>query len=174
MATGTFWQRSWFSDQFWQRGWQLIGSLTPGQTAARIRFGWGFTGITRVEESFLRLSLQNFIMGVATTIGNQTEEPPSPRVHPEDIDPPSQRWLYWAGCGIQMVTIEPTATYAYWKSTDPQEPQGTKGMVTTRGVFIPDGQFLNIWATWEAFEDWPSSGWANVWWWSSVLVQHPT
>ena len=174
MPTSTLWQRSWNDDQNWQRGWRLIGSLVHGQTLLRIRLGFGYTGVTRVEESFLRMSLQSWTFGVCTVIGNQLETPPSPRADPEDIDPPGQRWLWWESRNTQLVQIEPTSTIAYWKSSEPQEPVDIKSMVSTKALTFGEGEFLDVWASWEAFENWPESGWANVWIWSSVLIQLPS
>ena len=119
------------------------------------------------------MSLQGFTMGVCTVVGLGGETPPAPRDHPEDHHPPLERWIYWEGRQTLLKAVDPTKTICYWESSIPQEPVDSKAMVSAKPSEIPEGQALNVFASWEAFENWPTSGVAHVYGWAGCLIQSP-
>lgn len=163
------WVRTWNTVEDYQVGRVLLGKLSNGQTYVRIHFRWGFYGDTStiVDMDSIASNLQTF--GICTTIGDGTETPPNPLVTANDVDPPTQRWLYWEPRAPVPRIISDAANVIAWTDGPINEETDIRSQVLATG--LPAGDTLNLWASWGAPNPWDASGNAHVWAGASVLYK---
>lgn len=147
-------------------------AIPSGSTYRRVRWSWGFSGDTAdtVDMSLIR---SNFlVMGLVTTIGNGGEAVPTPVSTPNDVAPPTQRWLWWEPRQPVATAVDHAAGVITWRDSGVQEIPDVKVNVLATG--IPAGDTLNLWASWQAeTSSWDPSGAADVWVGTSVLYHTP-
>ncbi|MDE3076022.1 MAG: hypothetical protein KGJ86_11390 [Chloroflexota bacterium] len=158
------------SNNFEQDGC-LLGRLNNGQTYVRVHLRWGAYGDTTDRIDIQGIADNLITFGLVTTIGDTTEPVPPPRTFPNDIDPPTQRWIYWETRQMLPIQVSPDAGVITWKDSGSTEPTDTKGQVLATG--LGGGDTLNLWATWQAPFPWDPSGTAQVWLGASVLYKTP-
>jgi len=108
-------------------------------------------------------------MGLVTTVGNGTESVPNARTQAADQSPPTQRWVYWETRGIKPLDIDAQTGSVAWQDVGATEPTDTKGQVLATG--LPEGDTLNLWASWASPFAWDPTGSALVWFGASVLLK---
>lgn len=165
------WARAVQSQANWTVGFYLIGGFIPGCTILRTHFSWGFEGVSPLTEWIGDTQANLQVFGLCTTVGDGGGPPPNPREHPFDVDPPSQRWLWWEARAPRVRSVDGVNGLVVWSDSGAQYPTDTHGMVS--GKTVPAGQTLNIWASWASAYAWPDDGYVNVWFSASVLVEIP-
>jgi len=165
------WVRSIGGSSTYEVGQFLLGKLDLGQSYVRVHFRWGVYGDTTNVLDISSVAANAISFGLVTTIGDGTETAPNARTNSDDVDPPTQRWIYWETRLVVPSIISTDGGVIIWKDSGPTEPTDTKGQVLATG-FAP-GPTLNLWATWAAEFAWDPSGIARVWAAASVLYKTP-
>jgi hypothetical protein len=163
------WQRGVLANLDFESGSELLVKVPQGDTLLRVHFGWGFYGDTSTTTDLQSVSQNLQVMGLCTTVGTGSETPPNARTASSDEDPPTERWVYWEGRAPRLGAYNDTAELAFWQDSGAQEPVDTKGMVSAKT--IPDGDTLNLWASWAAASAWDDTGNVNLWLYYSALYQ---
>lgn len=167
------WYRTGTVDPLWDAGWFWLCAIPAGDTYRRIRFSWGFAGVTADVVDVASIMAQTLVAGICTTIGNGSETPPNPAVSSGDAAPPTQRWLWWEIRQPIPTAVDHAAGMITWRDSGAQEVPDIKTQVLATGV--PSGDTLNLWFRWQStpFTPWDPSGSAKVWIGSSVLYSSP-
>lgn len=174
MAT-TQWQRTRQPGRAWTNAQisELVSFGNPaGRTILRVRFAWGFNGMTSSLVSPTSVMANAVTFGLVTTVGNGSETVPHPVSASGDQAPPTQRWLYWSVRVPRVCNYDAPGETVAWTSTTPEEEGSTKGQVLAPST-MGTGNTLNLWATWVPVAAWDVTGLAMVWWAASVLVRVP-
>lgn len=161
------WARVVYAALDWTSGTQSIVRVPQGQTLLRVHMGWGFYGDASSTANLELVSQNLQVMGICTTVGDGTESAPLPRSNPTDVDPPTERWVFWESRAPKLAAYNSTAEITIWQDSGAQEPVDTKGMVSAKS--IPDGDTLGVWASWQAAGDWDASGSVDLWFYASAL-----
>jgi hypothetical protein len=162
------WVRTVNSSTDWTIGYDHIGGFIPAVTIERIRFSWGFTGITPLTGSLMGVMQNIQVLGFCTTVGEGGGPPPNPRLDSSDVDPPSQRWLHWEARAPVVSNLDGHSELVTWRDSGPQDAMSSKGMVS--GASVPEGELLSLWASWASAYDWPADGQVQLWYGASVLL----
>jgi hypothetical protein len=163
------WARTVLADLDWEDNTSLLVKIPRGATLLRTRFGWGFYGDTSATTDLQNVSQNLQVMGLCTTYGTGGEAVPDARIDPTDQDPPTNRWIYWEARAPRLAAYNATAELAFWQDSGAQEPVDSKSMVSSKT--IPEGDTLNLWASWSAASAWDDTGNVNLWLWASILYQ---
>lgn len=146
--------------------------MPSGGTVRRIRFGWGLQGFTEVTTDLHAVSVNPVFAGVVTTIGDGTEAVPSPLTTPDDVSPPTQRWLWWEIRQPRCGSIDAAGNVVSWTDSGGQEVTDVQTQVKATG--IPAGDTLNVWFSWNSvFGGWDTTGQQQIFAWSSLLYSIP-
>lgn len=164
------WARTTAVVEDYQVGQVLLGRLSNGQTYVRTHFRWGFYGDTSTIADMENIAANLQVFGIVTVFGDGTETAPNPRTAPNDAAPPTQRWLYWEARAPIPRTIDDAANIVQWTDSGSTELTDIKAQVLATGV--PDGDQLDLWASWAAAGVWDTTGTAHVWVQASVLYKH--
>ena len=140
----------------------------PGQTLVRAHLRWGAYGDTSTAVDMSQIPTNIVTLGIVTTVGTGSETPPNARSASGDADPPTQRWTYWETRSFKPTAISADLGVITWTDTGATEPTDTRGQVLAQD--IPDGQYLNIWASWASAYAWDPSGSAVLWGAASILI----
>lgn len=152
--------------QFW------LAAIPSGSTVRRVRFGWGMQGFTQVTTDLHAVTVNPVFAGIVTTIGDGTETAPSPLTNPDDVAPPTQRWLWWEMRQPRAVSVDGTSNIVSWTDSGGQEVTDVQTQVKATG--IPGGDTLNVWFSWDAvFGGWDTTGELQIFAWSSLLYSTP-
>lgn len=151
-------------------GQTLLGRLSNGQSYVRIRFRWGFYGDSASTADMAAIAANLQVFGICTQFGDGTETATNPRTTPDNLDSPTQRWLYYEGRAPIPRAIDSGAGIAVWTDSGSTELTDVQTQVLATGV--PSGEALDLWATWAAAGAWDSTGSAQVWLQASVLYKH--
>lgn len=148
-------------------------AIPSAATYRRVRFSWGFAGVTADVVDVAAIMANTLVVGVCTTIGNGSETPPNPAVSSGDAAPPTQRWLHWEIRQPIPTAVDHASGMITWRDSGPQEIPDIQTPVLATG--IPVGDTLNMWFVWQStpFIAWDISGSAKVWVGSSVLYKTP-
>jgi hypothetical protein len=167
------WFRTGIADGVYDQGWTLLAQIPNGSTYRRIRFTWGFAGVTADTVDIASIMANTLVAGLVTTIGNGTETPPNPATQSGDQAPPTQRWLWWEIRQPIVTAVDHAAGVITWRDSGAQEVPDVKTPVLATGV--PGGDLLNLWFRWQStpFIAWDTSGEAFIWVGSSVLYRTP-
>ena len=149
-------------------GSQLLTSIAAGNSLLRVHLRWGIVGNTSIDVDYQSISENIITLGLVTTVGNGTETPPNARTAASDQAPPTQRWVYWETRGIRPTYLDATVGSVGWIDTGSSEPTDTKGQVLATG--LPEGDTLNLWASWAAAGAWDASGSVLLWLGASILT----
>lgn len=170
---GTTWFRTGIANARYDAGWTLLCSIPSGSTLRRVRWSWGFSGVTSDLVDIAATMENTLVSGLVTTIGNGGETPPNPAIASGDAAPPTQRWLWWEIRQPIVTAVNHAAGVITWRDSGPQEVPDVKTQVLATG--IPGGDTLNLWFRWQStpFVAWDTSGTAVVWVGSSVLFTTP-
>ncbi|HEX8838224.1 MAG TPA: hypothetical protein VF748_14880 [Candidatus Acidoferrum sp.] len=144
----------------------------------RVLFGLradGFwTNSGTAGQTDLLASMSNQIaFGIVTTIGPGSETPPSPMAHPNDVAPPTQRWLFRAEMSMRLTSFSGASSTYTLTTGDQWEKNETEGQVLATGFAAPN--HLNVWLSIDTVVgNWstPTPGdqaWYTAWW--SVLLK---
>lgn len=163
------WIRGIQSGLAWTSGYNAFVGLPRGATLLRTHFGWGFGGDSASTANLTGISANLQAMGICTTVGDGTEAVPNARTQSSDQAPPTNRWIYWETRAPIVATFDGTNDLVTWRDSGPQAPVDSKGQVSAKS--IPEGDSLNIWASWAAAGDWDVTGNVNLWYWFSILYQ---
>lgn len=166
------WHRVMQHAPFYDVGWFWQIAIPSGSTLRRVRFSWGFAGFTEVTAD-LHATAQNILLaGIVTTIGDGSEVPPAPYTTPDDVDPPTLRWLWWEARQPVATSIDAAGGTVAWRDSGPQGAIDIKVPVLATG--IPGGDTLNAWFSWQAQGGaWDTSGSVEVWVSTSILYSTP-
>ena len=167
-----FWHRTANQSANYNQGWYWLAAIPAGSTVRRVRFGWGFSGFTK-ETTDLHVVTQNPVFaGIVTTIGDGTEFPPLPLTNPDDIAPPTQRWLWWEIRQPTAVSLDSGGDLVAWRDSGAQEVTDVQTQVLATGIGA--GQTLNVWFAWQSvFGNWDGTGQVQLFYWSSLLYSTP-
>lgn len=166
------WVRSHFRSQFYNEGWILLGQIPNGQKYVRIRWSWGFAGFTNVTTDLAATARNIQTAGLVTTIGTGAETPPHPIDTPNDVAPPTQRWLWWEQRQPVALSVDSGSDTVSWRDSAVQEVPDVQTQVLATA--IPGGQFLNLWFSWQSYDgNWDASGQQQIWVAASVLINVP-
>jgi hypothetical protein len=149
-------------------GSELLAQVPIGSTLNRIRFSWGFGGVTSSDVDIVTGMANIMLFGIVTTVGNGSESVPDARDAPNDADPPLKRWLWWEARAPQVFGYDGESGLITWQSSPNQEIVDTHAQVST-SAGIPAGDTLNVWMSFRGAATWDSSGWAKLWGAASVL-----
>jgi hypothetical protein len=161
------WVRPTNSSTSYEVGSALLASFAEGSTLLRVHLRWGIVADTSVDVDYSSIYQNLITMGIVTTVGNGSETPPNARLASGDADPPTQRWVYWETRGVRPVDLDVSTGSVSWVDTGSTEPSSSKGQVLATG--LPEGDTLNVWASWAAPFAWDASGSALVWLGASIL-----
>jgi hypothetical protein len=172
MAT-TNWNRVVYTSGSYASGFGGQDSINPGSSYRRVRWSWGFTGVTADTVDVNALMSNIMVAGIVTTIGNGTETPPNPALAPFDAAPPTQRWLWWEARQPIPIAVDHAAGIITWRDSGPQEIPDVQVNVLATG--IPTGQRLNIWFSYGSLFNtgWDPLGSFRIWTATSVLSTTP-
>lgn len=166
------WLRTANQSANYNQGWFTLANVSSGSTVRRIRFGWGFDGFTASTTDLHVLTQNPLFSGIVTTIGDGSEVPPLPLTHPEDVAPPTERWLWWEIRQPRASSVDGTADVVSWQDSGAQQVTDVQTQVLATG--IPVGQFLNVWFTWQSvFGNWDGTGAVQIFYWASLLISTP-
>lgn len=166
------WHRTANQSQNYNVGWWWLAAIPAGSTVRRIRFGWGWQGFTEVTTDLHGITVNPLFAGVVTTIGNGSEVPPNPLTTPQDVAPPTQRWLWWEIRQPAVTAIDAAGGTVSWRDSGAQEETDVQTQVLATG--IPGGDTLNVWFSWASvFGNWDSSGSVQIYNWTSLLYSTP-
>ena len=172
IAVTLAWVRAHNEAPFYQDGQFLLASIPNGWTYKRIRWSWGFAGFTNVTTDLAAQVTNIGMAGLVTTIGDGTETAPRPISTPNDVAPPTQRWLWWEARQAIAVSVDGTSDTVSWRDSGPQEIPDVRTQVLAVGAGA--GEFLNLWFTWQSFFGaWDSSGEMSMWAAASILYNIP-
>lgn len=155
----------WHSNATWQC------AIPAGSTYRRVRFSWGFAGWTPSIVDIQPMCELQAVMSLVTTIGNGSETPPNPATTPADVDPPTQRFLWYESRTAVVTAIDNDAGLITYRDSGPQEIVDTRAQVLATG--IPAGDTLNLWASWGTGGTWDASGNMAFWLATAVLYSTP-
>ena len=167
------WNRISQNSPFYDVGWFGQDNINSGDSYRRIRWSWGFSGVTADTVDVGAIMQNTLYAGFVTTIGNGSEVPPNPRTSPVDPAPPTQRWLWWEVRQPVPIAVDHAAGIITWRDSGAQEIPDVKTQVLATG--IPGGDHLDLWFSW-ASEDgtgWDPSGTVRIWVASSTLSSTP-
>jgi hypothetical protein len=150
-------------------GHSLLAQIPVGGTLLRVHLRWGIVADTSIDVDYSSVYQNIITMGIVTTIGPGTEGVPDPRLQAGDVQPPTQRWVYWETRAPKPVNLDASTGSIAWVDTGATEDTTTKGQVLATGIGA--GQFLNVWASWSSPFAWDPTGTAMVWLGASVLVK---
>jgi len=129
-------------------------------------------GFTEVTTNLAQVVVNPVFAGLVTTIGDGTEAVPGPLTNPDDIAPPTQRWLWWEIRQPRAIAIDAAGGVVSWTDSGGQEVTDVQTQVLATG--IPGGDTLNVWFSWQSvFGNWDASGEVQVFQWSSLLYSTP-
>lgn len=166
------WYRLGANAQFYDVGWFWQVAIPSGSTLRRVRWSWGFSGFTASTSDLGATAKNLMVAGLVTTIGDGTETPPHPLDTPEDVAPPTQRWLWWEVRQPVALSVDGTSDTVSWRDSGPQEAPDVKSQVLATG--IPSGDSLNLWFSYQSSGGaWDSTGAITVWVSTSVLYTTP-
>jgi hypothetical protein len=169
---GYNWFRSVNHASFYDQGWWWLCAIPAGSTYRRVRFAWGFSGFTEVTADLHATAASILNAGLVTTIGNGSETPPHPFSTPNDVAPPTERWIWWEARQPIAVSIDAAGGTVSWRDSGPQEIVDAQVPVLATG--IPGGDTLNLWFSYQAQNGaWDASGEVEVWAAASVLYKTP-
>lgn len=165
----THWYRTQQVNNGYQAGYLWQCAIPSGATYRRIRWSWGFAGVTADTADIYATMLNLQIAGLCTTIGDGTEVPPNAAIGSSDVDPPTQRWLWWETRQPVITAVDHAAGVITWRDSGPQEIPDVKTQVLATG--IPGGDTLNLWFSWQSAANapWDASGSQVLWVSTSVL-----
>ncbi len=167
-----FWHRTANQSSSYDNGTFWLAAIPNGSTVRRIRFGWSFSGFTEFTTDLHAVTVNPLFAGLVTTIGNGTESVPGPLTNPDDIAPPTQRWLWWEVRQPTPVSIDEAGNTVAWRDNGGQEVTDVQTQVLATG--IPGGDTLNVWFSWESvFGNWDSTGVQQLLQWASLLYSTP-
>jgi len=163
------WIRSQVHSLDWGQNQYLLASVPNGQTLVRIRFQWGFWGVTSADDPTAATATNLAAFGIATQSDTAGTTPPSPYSHPNDVAAPLARWVYYeARFPIIMGQRDGSPGAVQWRDSGQGGPLSTEGMVTAS---VGVGHVLNVYASWDTAAAWTTSGRAQYWMWASVLYE---
>jgi hypothetical protein len=166
------WHRTANQSVHYDVGWWWLSAIPAGSTLRRVRFGWGFQGFTPVTTDLAAVVVNPMFAGIVTTIGNGSEVPPSPLSTPDDVAPPTQRWLWWEIRQPVAQSLDSYGDLVSWRDNGPQET--TDVQVNVKATGIPGGDTLNVWFSYAGtFGNWDAAGNVQIYYWASVLHQTP-
>lgn len=161
------WIRNQVHSLDWGQASFLLASVPNGLTLLRIHFQWGLWGVTSADEPTGSTATQLAAFGIATQSDTAGTTPPSPYSHPDDVDAPLARWVYYESrFPIIMGSRPGKPGTVQWRDSGQGGPLSTKGMVNAS---VGVGHVLNVYASWDTAAAWATSGQAQYWLWSSVL-----
>lgn len=163
-----YWRRNLNAQPLSLSGNYWNDAIVPGNTYLRVRIRWGFHLDTPINVNMAYLATGIVTFGLCTTYGNGTETPPDPQEVPYDLNPPTNRWIYWESLAPTLKGISQDAGVAVWENSDHSEPTQTQGQVVAVGV--PPGDTLNLWASWASTIDWFAQFGANAVIWHSLSI----
>lgn len=153
----TLWHRVASENNNYAGGAVWLDAIAAGSTYRRVRWSWGFSGITNVTTDLALVTANFLVAGLVTTIGNGTETVPQPVSTPNDVLPPTQRWLWWEARQPVAHAVDGASDVVSWRDSGPQEIVDVKSQVLATG--IPAGDSLNLWFSWQGWIGaWDSSG----------------
>lgn len=167
---GTLWSRVWATEQAWDVGNIPIAILNPGETLARVHFGFRFTGVTSNEQDMRALADDFLAFGVVTQNSATGPTPPNALTQALDQNPPLERWVWWGTTQMRPAVYGSEHPDVVIWCTDMTAIVGdTQGQVKAN---ITAGQQVTAYLTWAP---WTTTGWkvrGNVTgqMWASSLV----
>ena len=169
----TVWNRLQQSSGVYSVGSFRQDIISSGFTLRRIRWAWGFAGVTADTVDINATVTNHLIGGIVTTVGDGSEAVPNPVTTPVDVAPPTQRWLWWETRVPVPIAVDHAAGLITWRDSGPQEVPDVGVNVLATG--IPPGDFLNVWFSWASVlaTDWDPSGSVDVWASTSILSTTP-
>lgn len=169
---GYNWYRTLNQGPFYDRGWWWLCAIPSGSTYRRVRFSWGFSGFTTTTTDLWGVTQALQVAGLCTVIGNGSEVPPSPYTTPNDVDPPTQRWVWRETRQPVAMSIDGASDTVSWRDSGHQEVPDVQVPVLATG--IPGGDTLNLWFSYQSPSGaWDSSGQQEIWVDASVLYKTP-
>ena len=164
----TYWRRNINAQPLTTSGNYWNDAIVAGNTYLRVHIRWGFhlDTPTTVNMAYLASGLVAF--GLVTTYGNGSETPPDPLLDSADLNPPTNRWIYWEALAPSLKGIDDASGVAVWEASAHSEPTQTRGQVLAVGV--PPGDTLNLWASWGSTIDWFAQFGANAVIWHSLSI----
>lgn len=161
MAT---WLRNWGTLNFASALQGSLGSISAGHVLHRIHAGVQLT--VRIPNETDPIIPLGIAWGVGIYITNaSTGSQIQPLVTPDDVDPPTERWLWWT---IMSPRPLPCAAdgygglQAYGAACEP-DPIDVKAP-----ALAPSGN-LNVWLSCQAFPAFPGGWTVSLNYWASVL-----
>jgi hypothetical protein len=148
-----------------------MGSVPQGGTLRAIRFGWGFYGYTSQTANIITTLGNGQTFGICTVVGDGSETPPNPSTSPENQDFPVERWVWWEYRAPQVMTYSDSADAVWYRDTPLGEQTTMQANVSA--ATIPDGDQLDVWASWAPATNWDASGEALIWVFMSVGYTTP-
>lgn len=143
-------------------------AIAAGDTYMRVHIRWGFHVDSPINVDIAGLAENLVSFGLCTMIGNGTENPPNAREASYDVDPPTQRWIYWETRAPVVSAVDQAAGVITWRDSGATEPTDTKGQVLAAS--IPAGDSLNLWASWATAADFLADYDANASIWHAISI----
>ena len=133
---------------------QHLGGFTPGQAIRRVHFGWTANAVGNGYADLFATVNEQILAGLVTTVGDGDEFPPDPLFQPENIAPPTERWLWWEARAMRIDAFPQVDTGAWSCSTvDPAQPTDAEGQVRVPQLVPPD--VVNLWFIAQSGETFP-------------------
>lgn len=151
----------------WPTGNVLLATLNHGATLNRVRFSWGFSGWIPASANLSGPPANLQVFGLVTTAGTSPGTPPNARTGSSDVNPPSQRWLFWEARQPVLTSIDGNTDIAYYRDSGNQYEIDVGTQVTSKT--LPAGQNVYLWASWAPAFTWHDEGFVQMWLSASIL-----
>lgn len=142
-------------------------AIAAGNSYVRVHFRWGFHLDAPIETDIQNVCSNLVSFGICTTVGNGSETRPNARSGSADVDPPTQRWIYWETRAPVVTAIDTAAGVMTFRDSGPTEPTDTKGQVLATG--LPAGDSLNLNTCWASASTFDASINTLIWVSTSIM-----
>lgn len=164
----TSWRRNTFVGFDMGPTYNWEDAISAGNTYLRCHIRWGFHLDAPIATDIQNICSNIVTLGLATTVGNGSETRPNARSGSADVDPPTQRWIYWETRAPVVSAIDDAAGVITFRDSGATEPSDTKGQVLATG--LPAGDSLNLSSIWSSASAFDST--VNTLIWVSISILH--
>lgn len=160
------WTRVQYYNKPLSASYYQLCTLTPGQTLARVHFGWGISGYSQITENPQNVMNAGIVLGLISMIG--ATAPPSPITTPTDPSRPESRWLWMEARHPMVTAILGNGDLAIWTDSPRSAPTDTKAQVKN-----PTGSGSNIvvYVSYDVQISYPSYGNWSLHFWANSLIE---
>lgn len=165
----TSWVRSAVTQNQWATQWLKIASVPAGETLFRCHFGFTFQGVSSTMQNQTALAEDYIAFGVVCQLSTVGSTPPNPETTPDDVNPPTGRWLWWGIANMRPMTFGGLySDVTNWATSETFENLSTRGEAFANTTSPNTLDVYLSWSPWTT-SAWAARGTVTGSCWSSVL-----